>query len=313
MKRLICSCFFFVQVVFAQGISTPVEQAKALPIADVHMHVTKLYGNGFAPSDALKGMNESNVKWGGAVGFYSPEAQQNLGNRYIPAFGQREFFKVLYDKGESGLLDPNNFTQMFAEAEELFKAGKIKGFGEIHTSNNNSSDFARNKRDIRAKSPVVEKMFEMANRYKGFVAIHNEHSQQATQDVLELSGAYPQTALILDHCVFGASTDEIRSILKATENVFCEISSNGATQSTPKAAGMMRIHGGFGGIKDDWLKLILEFPDRFMLGSDACCGLTSKYSQIIDGLRNDVLAKLPPDVMEKVAYRNAVRVFNLTE
>jgi predicted TIM-barrel fold metal-dependent hydrolase len=279
------------------------------------MHVGgTVKGVGLPKNEIPNLLKESNVKWAGGVGPYSPEVQDSLGHYYIPAFGHNEFFAVLNDKGQSGLLDPSNFTAMFSEAEELFKSGKIKGFGEIHTQNVLSSDDPRKKRNIRAQSPVVEKMYEMSNRYDGFVAIHSEYSKELISDVLNLSVKYPRTTTILDHCIFFASTDDIRSIFSKTSNVVCEISANGSVQSGNKAAGMTRIHGGFGGgLKDNWKELIQEYPDRFMLGSDPCCGIGTRYKEIISKLRSEVLANLPTDVLEKVAYKNAVRIFHLEE
>jgi hypothetical protein len=50
-----------------------------------------------------------------------------------------------------------------------------------------------------------------------------------------------------------------------------------------------------------------------MLGSDPCCGLDTAYSEIINELRVSVLPYLSPSTMEKVANKNAIRVFKLKE
>lgn len=315
MRCIALALILISQSVFAQNALTSTDLAKTVPIADTHMHVTTSAGTGFLVSEVLDGMNQSNVKWGGGVGKYFAELHEILGDRYIPAYGQNEFFNVLYEKRESGLTDLENFSQMFTEADELFRKGKIKGFGEIHTTNVSSADKGINKRDIRSKSPVVEKMFEIANRYDGFVAIHTEYSKQAMQDFLELTKDYPKATLVLDHCVFYAGVEDIRNLMRQASNVVCEISSNGSIQPGQKAAGMVRIHGGFGNgaLRENWLQLIEEFPDRFMLGTDTCCGLGRRYPDIITNLRNEVLAPLKPDTLEKVAYKNAIRVFHLKE
>ncbi|MEW5725211.1 MAG: amidohydrolase family protein [Thermodesulfobacteriota bacterium] len=67
-------------------------------------------------------------------------------------------------------------------------------------------------------------------------------------------------------------------------------------------------------IKSEWLELIREFPDRFLLGSDA------KYiraAQRHGGKTNDVketmvlLETLPQDLAAKIGYENARRIFKL--
>ena len=279
MQKIFLVLIFISNVAVAQNSPESAELAKTIPIADVHMHVslTKKLG-GVPKSEVVDLLKESNVKWAGGVGPYSIEIQDVLGNQYISAFGQNEFFAVLADKGQSGLYDPNNFTEMFSQAEELFKTGKIKGFGEIHTQNIFSADEPSKKRNIRAKSPVVEKMFEMSNLYGGFVAIHSEYSKDLVSDVLSLSEKYPNTTTILDHCIFYASTEDIKNLFDKTNNVVCEISSNGSVQPGSKAAGMVRIHGGFGGgLKDNWKALIQEYPDKFMIGSDPCIKMRYEF------------------------------------
>jgi len=48
-----------------------------------------------------------------------------------------------------------------------------------------------------------------------------------------------------------------------------------------------------------------------LLGSDPCCGLDVAYSEIIAEIRTNVLPYLSLITMEKVANKNAVRIFSL--
>ena len=111
------------------------ELAKSIPLADLHMHV---YGfSGSTPQIFLRYMEQQNVRWGGGVGNYQTELQEKLGPRYIAAIGNEAWYAVFKSRGESGLsiLDQSAFDELFRTAEQLFKDGKLKGFGEIHVKN----------------------------------------------------------------------------------------------------------------------------------------------------------------------------------
>jgi Tat protein secretion system quality control protein TatD with DNase activity len=278
--------------------------AQSVPIADVHMHF-----DGFRQpvEQMLQRMKDSNVRWGGAVGDYSKEFQIVLGSNYIAALGNAEFTKVLMMSGEQGLqnLEHPVFVEFFREAEVIFSIGKARGFGEIHINNRtnlpSNDPFARS---IPFDSPVIRRMYEIANSHNGFVQIHYNKDNRTVDQIISMSKRYPQALTIVSHCMPLGTPDDVRKIFEAAPNVMCEIS--GATH----IHGVSRIVGP-DGINSRWLQLIEDYPDRIMLGSDPCCGLMRRYSEIIQVMRTKALAAMKPETLEKVAYKNAVRVFNL--
>ncbi len=69
-----------------------------------------------------------------------------------------------------------------------------------------------------------------------------------------------------------------------------------------------------GKLKPPWVALIGDFPDRFMLGSDAFYardGIARGSSD--DGMNNlrGLVTQLPENVASKVASENAIRVYRL--
>lgn len=95
-------------------------------------------------------------------------------------------------------------------------------------------------------------------------------------------------------------------------------------QSFPKLHMSFRLNRGAprpgaalesdGRLKPQWLALISEFPDRFMLGSDAFYGPGgSERGATEEGMLNlqRLIAQLPPDVARQVARDNAIRVYRL--
>jgi hypothetical protein len=67
------------------------------------------------------------------------------------------------------------------------------------------------------------------------------------------------------------------------------------------------------GPRADWLRLIEDFPDRFMLGTDPCCGLASRYDEMILEFRTLLLPYLSSTTMKMVAYSNAQKFFGLED
>ena len=173
MKKFFLAIVFAFSNSLAQPIVQSVELAKTIPIADVHMHVYNT-SHSSGPRYFMHQMEKNNVQWTGGVGDYQSYLADALGNRYISAIGQYEFLNT---RSQSALLDPENFKNMFAQAEEMFKAGILKGFGEIHSDNHDSGP-ANIRRQIRIRTPVIEKMYEIANKYGAYVQVHAEYDPQ---------------------------------------------------------------------------------------------------------------------------------------
>ncbi len=295
---------------YAQTTPQTIELAKTIPIADVHMHTYQQ--NPRSATWWLEMMDTNGVKWGGAVGDYREDVQAALGKRYIPAVGQPEFFKVYFKEGPSGLADPENetFKNLYARSEKLFAEGKIKGFGEFHTDNHTSGN-PRIRRQIRTDNPAMRNFYSIANKYGGFIQIHAESDSNFEKDILSLSKDFPQTTTVLAHCLSSNSARDIATLLSQRKNIVCELSSKGLVHV--KRLNIPRPPQAFDawGLNSDWKKLIETYPDQVMLGSDSCCGLEESYSEIINELRTQVLPYLSSEIMDKVANKNAIRIFKL--
>jgi len=70
------------------------------------------------------------------------------------------------------------------------------------------------------------------------------------------------------------------------------------------------ILGASGGLDEDWKRILFDFQDRLMVGSDTWVNSQwDRYDAIIASQRQ-WLALLPKDVAEKIAYKNAEMLFN---
>ena len=297
---------------YAQHSAESVELARTIPIADVHMHT--YFRGGPSSSAILEQIDKNNVRWGGAVGDYRDDVADKLKERYIPAVGQMEFMEVFFSRGAPGLLDDENstFKRLFKNSDEQFAKGSIKGFGELHTDNNSSGPL-NIRRTIRTDSPAVRKMYAIANRYNGFVQLHSQHDENFTADILRLSADFPNTVTVLSHCLPLAQPKDLAYLFSQRKNIVCELSAQGASHN--KILGINRPARAFddNGLRPAWKNLIETYPDQIMIGTDACCGWFNAYSDMVVEIRNNLLPYLSPELMEKLAYKNAVRIFRLKE
>jgi len=298
--------------VFGQHSPESAELAKSIPIADVHMHVD--FSAGDQPDFYLGQMNRNNIKWAGAVGSYLPNTANSLGERYIATLGQGEFFTIFRNSGRSGLTnaDDPTFQRLFRNAENSFLANRVKGFGELHTDNHGSGP-PMIRRQIRTDNPVMRQIYSIANRYGGFVQIHAQMDRDFEIDILNLSADFPNTTTVFSHCLSTDDADDLRMLFKQRVNIVCELSSGGPMHKQLSLGYKPSMGNVFSSteLKKDWKKLIEEYPNQVMIGSDNCCGLENEYDALITELRGGVLQNLPLAVMEKVAYKNAIRVFKL--
>jgi hypothetical protein len=306
LGALLYSLLLTSAAVFAQPTETSLALARSLPIADVHLHTYSASATYYRDA-----MDRNNVLWAGGVGPLPSDMQSLLGDRFIPAIGHAEFDTLLRQSRSFTDPDQLTFSQLFARADELFKAGKLKGFGELHTDNWDSSPRLEYRRQFRLDNPAMRKIYEIANRYGGFVQIHSGMDATFADDLLALSKDFPEAVTILSHCLPKVRPSEMRSFFQNRSNIYCELSGGGPVH----AGNNPNLRGGkfynAQGPKPGWKELFLEFPDRIMLGSDTCCGFEKRYDEIVQEQREQLLAFLPPDVMKKIAYENALRVLKL--
>lgn len=287
-----------------------VELAKTVPIADVHSH-TYIF-NGVATADVVKRMSANNVRWAGGVGDLRGDIADALGGRHIPAAGQREFTETFIRQGPSALVQTENvyFRDLFRDAHDMFAKGIIKGFGELHTNNNPSGPPAF-RRTIKTDNPVIRKFYGIANEFGGFVQLHTQHNAEFTEDILRLSADFPNTTTILSHCLPLGQPEDLAYLFEQRKNIVCEMSAQGELHNRLARINRRGRVYDSNGIRPKWKALVEEFPDRIMLGSDTCCGWDAYYDEAITEIRTNFLPYLRSDVIEQVAYKNALRIFKL--
>jgi len=164
--------------------------------------------------------------------------------------------------------------------EEEYKRGYYRGIGEFHIY----GEAARN---------------ETATKVVRFAAEHDLYLHAHCDDnALEILFSHDKRAKIVwAHTGFSTAPARVEELLKRYPALWGELS----YRSGITTAG--------GKISDEWAQLFARHSDRFLLGSDTWINERwMGYDSIMREYRG-WLVQLPNDQAERIAYRNAERLF----
>lgn len=141
----------------------------------------------------------------------------------------------------------------------------------------------------------------------------NPRQLKANQPALERLLAHnPKARMVWSHVglepVPSRQPEVVRRMFRAYPNLFMSFRLN---RGLPRPAAALDPDGT---LKPAWVELIREFPDRFMLGSDAFYGRDGIVRGSSDqGMRNlrGLIEQLPQELQSKVASESAIRLYRL--
>lgn len=307
--------------------------ARTLPIADVHFH----YMAFMTPEDLRARMDQHQVHWvvsagaqgaGGAAGVpgtKNPWARDTdlkfeLKDRFVAGVGGPETFNGERRDGPAFFTDPANLWSIAAleRMNDLLKQDR-RSFVEFFPNAENSSMEPMRRRRLPTNAHFFKQVMALAARYNVPVPMHMEWHPESVAQLSELLEAFPKANVVLSHCGKITVADDIRPFFQKHSNVYCDLgyrsSPQGENESRKDPRRMIYWASNTfrkADIKPDWLQLVEDFPDRFMLSIDDVVSW-EQYDQVVTATREAVLAKLKPATAEKIAYRNAVRLFGLSE
>jgi predicted TIM-barrel fold metal-dependent hydrolase len=137
---------------------------------------------------------------------------------------------------------------------------------------------------------VPRRMIELARKHD--LVLHSHSDADAIERQFM---QWPQARILWAHAGFVSPAD-IRAMLSKHRNLWCDLA-------------FRSEHGAGGRLDPDWRALMLEFPDRFMVGTDTFT--PERWPFIVEHARwsRAWLSDLPPDVAERIAYRNGEALF----
>ena len=184
-----------------------------------------------------------------------------------------------------GRVGSSNWTK--AEGMEDYLLDRLKrypheGIGEFHIHNLDTNDEA-----------LFRTIIATAKERDIVIHVHS-----GTEPVRWLYSLDPNVKMIWAHAGLSEPASAVHALMSEFPGLYADTS--------------LREHailGGDGRLDPEWERIVLDFQDRLMIGSDTWVNSQwDRYSDIMASNRL-WLSKLPRDVAEKIAYKNAEKLF----
>jgi hypothetical protein len=247
--------------------------AQELPIFDAHIHYSQPDWSVYPPEAALAVLDRAGVHW--AMVSSTPDdgtlrLYEKAPTRIVPVLRP---YRTRSDMG-TWTEDP----AILAYVERRLQGGPYRGIGEFHLSAG------------QATSAVVRGFAQLAVRNGLFLHAHAD--EVAVEELLRLD---PKVRVLWAHAGMSAGPDAVGRLLDRYSTLSVELALR--YDVAPR-----------GQLDPAWRNLFLRHPDRFMVGTDTW--VTPQWDRLPEiqaGIRA-WLRQLPPDVAERLAFRNAARL-----
>jgi hypothetical protein len=268
------------------------------PLFDAHLHYNEEAWNGkVGPHnvpDVVQRMYKSGVKAfiansrpnAGTITLAASAEVKAAGMQVVP------FIRLYRNRADySGwFADESIYQMVLAEYAKGTANGAYKGIGEFHLYDS-----------ANANGEVAKKLMRFAQDKQLAVLAHVD------DEAIDLLMAHaPHARLIWAHTgIGGASVARVRALLTKYPKLMGELSYRpGLTCSNDKQDDQLC---------PEWRSLVLDFPDRFLIGSDTWINQRWVYYEDTMNSYRTWLGGLPNQVAQNIAWRNGAALFNLKE
>ena len=247
--------------------------AAELPIFDAHVHYSHDAWDNLPPKAAIEILRKAGVKRA-LVSSSVDDGQQRLvaeaPDLILPSL------RPYRSRGDvsTWVRDPS----VPGYLEERLKKFRYVAVGEFHLYG------------ADADLPGPRRMVELAKQYKLLLHAHSD-----VDAVERLFKQWPEARILWAHSGFDRP-EKVREMLKKHRNLWCDLA-------------FRTDHGSGGKVHPEWKPLFLEFPDRFLVGTDSFTPERWHYIPEHASWSRQWLAELPKDVAERIAYRNGEALF----
>ena len=247
--------------------------AQELPIFDAHMHYSHDAWESVPVQDVLAILKKAGVRRA-LISSSGDEGQQRL-YRAAPDLIIPEL-RPYRTRGDTGtwFRDPT----VPAYLEEKLKQYRYAGIGEFHLYG------------ADADLPVPRRMVQLARQYNLFLHAHSD-----ADAVERLFKQWPQARILWAHAGF-ERPEKVAEMLKKHRNLWADLA-------------FRTDHGSGGKVDPAWRPVFLQFPDRFMVGTDTYTPERWHYVGEHARWSRQWLSDLPRDVAERIAWKNGEQVF----
>ncbi len=247
--------------------------AQPLPIFDAHLHYSHDAWERLPPKEAVALLRQAGLKHA------MVSSSSDEGTQMLQAEAPDLVLPVLRpyrSRGETGtwMHDPTVITHL----EQRLARYRYVALGEYHVFG------------ADADLPVVRRVVELARQHKLFLHSHSDADaieRQFRQD--------PQARILWAHAGF-ERPEKVREMLRRYPRLWCDLA-------------FRSEHASMGKVDEAWRAAFLEFPDRFMVGTDTFTPERWHYVVEHANWSRQWLADLPRDVAERIAWKNGQALF----
>ncbi len=261
-------------LIFFLGLVPIPGRAQDLPIFDTHIHYNRPDWAVYPPRTILKIMERAGIRH--ALVSSTPD------DGTLKLFDKDPKRIVPFLRPYRTSEDPFTWYKdptIPAYLERRLERQVYKGIGEFHISQGQTD------------TPVIRWIVDASVRKGLFLHAHTDDVA-----IVELFALRPEVKILWAHAGISVPAQTVGKLLERYQNLWIELSIRNDV-----APG--------GELAPDWRALFLRNPDRVMVGTDTWA--TSRWEEVIGTLK-DVrfwLRQLPSEVAEKIAYKNAERIF----
>lgn len=229
----------------------------AEPMADAHMHYNWNQVEGTTPEQAIAIWRENDVVLAVVAGT-PPDLALRLreagGDWVVPIWSP--YLDATYR---------NNWfrrKEVLETARTAMESGAYRGIGEVHLVPGLGP---------RRDNPIFQGLIALATEYDVPFMVHTDASSH--RFLLPVCQQHADTRFVWAHAGGILPPDEVTALLEGCPNVMADL-----TARDPKRYVLTPIAGKDGRLLPEWRELVLAFPDRFMVGSDAVWPVEQMHS-----------------------------------
>ncbi len=244
-----------------------------LPIFDAHLHYSHDAWTVVPPKEVVEILKKAGVKRA------MVSSSNNEGTKMLQDVAPGVIVPELRPYRSRGELstwakDPTVLPFL----EDLLSRRKYVAIGEFHIFG------------ADADLPNMRGVVQLAKKYGMFL-----HSHSDADAVVRHFQQDPDAKVLWAHSGF-ERPEKVREMLRRYPRLSCDLA-------------FLTAHASNGKVAPAWREAFLEFPDRFVVGTDTFT--PERWHYVIEHARwsRAWLADLPPDVARKIAYENGDRLF----
>jgi hypothetical protein len=263
----------FASVAFLAVAATTSARAEDMPIFDAHLHYSHDAWKVVPPNAFIELLKKGGIRRA------MVSSSNNEGTKMLQDVAPHMIVPELRpyrSRGEIGTWAKDPTVIPFLE--DLLSKRKYVAIGEFHIYGD------------EAALPNMRKVVELAKKHGLF--LHSHSDSAAVEHHFQQD---PDAKVLWAHSGF-ERPENVRAMLRKHKNLWCDLA-------------FLTSHASNGKVAPGWREAFLEFPDRFMVGTDSFTPERLHY--IVEHARwsRQWLADLPRDVAEKIGYRNGERLF----